>query len=332
MRIDHFKGQHVHHLVAAGLALLIGACSSSSGIHPDDREGSYPLWKVEGTSNTVWLLGSVHLLPKTSYPLPAAFDRAYQNSEVSVFEIDMSNMGPMEVMGLLGSAMLPPGTTLSDRLSEETLSMLEPRLDEVMSGLAGQLGDLSGDGEGLGGMMPGGVDDGMLREMLYRMEPWFLGFLVQSGEATAGAKDLVAGVDMHYTEMSKEDEKDLLGLESFSDQLGFFKAIAGDDPDAYLQSILMNKDTATGDFTTIVDAWESGDLTKLDAIVNGTLRDSPEFYQKLLVDRNENWMPRIERFLRSDKNHFVVVGAAHLVGKDGVVAMLRNKGYRVIRQ
>ncbi len=329
MRIDHFKGQHVHHLVAAGLALLIGACSSSSGIHPDDREGSYPLWKVEGTSNTVWLLGSVHLLPKTSYPLPAAFDRAYQNSEVSVFEIDMSNM---EVMGLLSSAMLPPGTTLSDRLSEETLSMLEPRLDEVMSGLAGQLGDLSGDGEGLGGMMPGGVDDGMLREMLYRMEPWFLGFLVQSGEATAGDKDLVAGVDMHYTEMSKEDEKDLLGLESFSDQLGFFKAIAGDDPDAYLQSILMNKDTATGDFTTIVDAWESGDLTKLDAIVNGTLRDSPEFYQKLLVDRNENWMPRIERFLRSDKNHFVVVGAAHLVGKDGVVAMLRNKGYRVIRQ
>lgn len=332
MSTDQLNRQRVHQLVVAGLALLISACSSS-GVHPDDRKGSYPLWKLETGSNTVWLLGSVHLLPKTSYPLPEAFDRAYENSSVSVFELDMSNVGPMEMMGLLGSAVLPPGTTLSDRLSEETMSMLEPRFDEVISGLEGQLGSMSGGG-GLSDMMPGGaeLDGGALRDMLFRMEPWFLGFLIQSAEASAGAEDVVAGVDMHYTERSKEDGKEILGLESFSDQLGFFKGMAGEDPDAYLQSILSGKDTATEDFMTIVDAWESGKLTELDRIVNGTLRDSPEFYQKLLVDRNENWMPRIERFARSGTNHFVVVGAAHLVGKDGVVAMLRKKGYRVIRQ
>ena len=331
MKLGSMKSrEYPGYFMAVGLAFLIGACSSS-GIHSDDRDGSYPLWKVEGPSNTVWLLGSVHLLPSTSYPLPEAFDRAYEDSDVSVFEVDMSNMGMMEIMGIFTSAMLPPGMTLSDRLSEETMQMLQPRLTEVFAALESQMGSMSAETEE---MIPGGgsLDPAMLREMVMRMEPWFLGFLIQSSEATGEAEDLVAGVDMHYTTRSTDDDKRVIGLESFSEQLGFFKSLAGDDPDEYLQSMLTSNDTATADFASIVSAWESSDLSKLDEIVNGTLRDAPELYQKLLVDRNENWMPKIERYLRSDKNHFVVVGAAHLVGKDGVVAMLREKGYRVVRQ
>ena len=320
-------------LSAAALALLIGACASS-GIHPDDASGSHPLWKIEGENNTVWLLGSVHMLPPNAFPLPSAFDQAFESTSVSVFEIDMSNIGMMEMMGLFSSMMLPPGQKLHDVLSPETMGLLEPRLGELTATFRDQMSGMSSDGDGAEslGALGGMLDASMMEDLILGMQPWFVGYIIQSSQASSSDLELGPGVDMHYTERSQEKEREILGLESMNDQLKLFKQMAGDDPDSYIQAMLEQQDTAAVGLGEIIEAWQAGDIEALDAIVNGALRSSHDMYQSFLVDRNENWIPHIERYARDDKDYFVVVGAAHLVGDDSVVSMLRKRGYRVVRQ
>ena len=274
------------------------------------------------------------MLPPNAFPLPTAFDQAFESTSVSVFEIDMSNIGMMEMMGLFSSMMLPPGQKLHDVLSPETMGLLEPRLGELTATFRDQMSGMSSDGDGAEslGALGGMLDASMMEDLILGMQPWFVGYIIQSSQASSSDLELGPGVDMHYTERSQEKEREILGLESMNDQLKLFKQMAGDDPDSYIQAMLEQQDTAAVGLGEIIEAWQAGDIEALDAIVNGALRSSPDMYQSFLVDRNENWIPHIERYARDDKDYFVVVGAAHLVGDDSVVSMLRKRGYRVVRQ
>ena len=313
----------------AVIPLVAVSCSSSS--EADDR-GKYPLWKVEGKQNTVWLLGSVHALPESAHPFPEAFDEAYRSSQNLVFEIDMSSMAMMQVIGLFTQAMLPAGQTLEDVLEPETMELLRPRLGKLLDGISGQLGDMSGMMPEGSAEMPLELDPEMMEGMLMRMQPWFIGFLIQSGEATREDYRPEYGVDLHYMTKAREDGKDVSGLESFDDQISVFRRLAGDDPDSYLMAILQQSDTVMTDIDAVVEAWKRGDLEELERLVSGELKKDPEVNRLLLTDRNENWIPHIERFLRDSENYLVVVGAGHLIGDNSVVELLRERGYRVVRQ
>jgi hypothetical protein len=82
----------------------------------------------------------------------------------------------------------------------------------------------------------------------------------------------------------------------------------------------------------LIRAWKGGELDRLETIVNSSFRDHPEVYQRLLVDRNARWIPKIEALLAGDVPALVIVGTGHLVGADSVVAMLGAKGYTVTQQ
>jgi len=96
-----------------------------------------------------------------------------------------------------------------------------------------------------------------------------------------------------------------------------------------LADTLKGLDTEIANVNKIVDAWKTGDAPAVERIMLADLKQDPAMYQRLLVQRNQSWLPKLEALFGRRGHAFVVVGAAHLVGPDGLVAMLKTKGYSV---
>jgi uncharacterized protein len=105
-----------------------------------------------------------------------------------------------------------------------------------------------------------------------------------------------------------------------------------DQQDKMLADTLKNLDTEKANVNKLADAWQAGDLLAVERIVLQDLKQDPQMYQRLLVERNRNWLPKLEALFARRGHAFVVVGAAHLVGPDGLLAMLKAKGYSVEQQ
>ena len=99
-----------------------------------------------------------------------------------------------------------------------------------------------------------------------------------------------------------------------------------------MKTTLQEIDTTTKDLAEMLRAWQTGDADKLEQLLNDASRKAPAIFKRLVGDRNRQWVPKIEEWLRGGNNAVVIVGAAHLVGKDGVVELLRKKGYKVTQQ
>lgn len=317
------------------VAILLSGCGSSAW---HDDPGTYPLWKVEGKGNTIWILGSVHMLPERAHPFPAAFDQAYEDADRLIFEVDLSATDPTALFGLMQSLMLPAGQTLEDVLSEETWEMLEPRLDDLVEGMMTMMSAAGGDagGEEMPGLPMGELDPDMIKEFmkpaLLRMKPWFIAFILQSQGAARDDYKAELGVDLFYMNRAKEDEKKISGLETFEQQLGFLEKTASGNEDEFLRAVLEQKSSEDDMLDKLVDAWMKGDLMKLDELMNASLKESPEIREILLLQRNRNWVPQIEDLLNDEENYLIVVGAGHLIGEGSVIDLLRKKGYKVTRR
>ncbi len=96
-----------------------------------------------------------------------------------------------------------------------------------------------------------------------------------------------------------------------------------------IQKTLLDAKELKQIFGKLIKAWRAGDSKALDKLANDDLRVYPEVYQKMLVGRNNNWFPKVKRFLKSAEKEFVLVGVAHLVSKDGLIEMLKSQGYKV---
>ena len=299
---------------------LIG-CSSSS---QSDDEGRYPLWKIEGKQNTVWILGSIHMLPERAHPLPKEFEEAYTKADRVVFEVnlDTKNMEGM-MMGMMSEAMLPMGETLEDVLKPETWELLEPRLDA----LAESVGEAIS--QQMGSNLP--INGGMVKTMLMQMEPWFVGVMLQQTEADMKDYKAELGVDLYYANKAKEDGKETSGLETIEDQMGFLKEMAGEDTDLFIRTMLEQVAPEADMFDNLVDAWLKGDLEGLEHQLNDSMKETPGMRDLLLVQRNKKWVPQIEDFLNDEEDYLVIVGAGHLVGDDSVIDLLRKRGVKVKR-
>ena len=112
-------------------------------------------------------------------------------------------------------------------------------------------------------------------------------------------------------------------------QISRFDTMTMAQQDRLLAETLKEIATETATVGKLVDAWNAGDVPTVERIVLAELKSDPMLYQRLLVERNKNWMPKIEALFARTGRALVVVGAAHLVGPDGVVAMLKAKGYTV---
>lgn len=137
------------------------------------------------------------------------------------------------------------------------------------------------------------------------------------------------GIDRYFFRKAKKERKETHGFETLEYQLGLFDGLPERVQEALLLQSLGDAELTEAAVDAVVKAWASGDLKRLDALLLQGMRDHPELYRALIVDRNLAWLPKIESYLAHHENYLVVVGAAHLAGRDGLIEMLKAKGYAV---
>lgn len=283
--------------------VLLLLCAFGLAARADD--GQHVFWEVAGRHNTVYLLGSIHVLHAADTALPPVTDAAYADAEKIVQELDLlaataAALSP-EVMAL---QLLPEGQTLPGVLGPA----LHARLHETAQ--------------------PLGLDTGFLS----RMQPWFVAILVSQLRMTRAGYSAQDGVDFQIARRAQRDGKPLIGLETVAEQLGFLAAMPMHEQLGFLTATL-DESAGAEELQAITAAWRRGDLQRLEALLHEGTRHAPSLFHRLIVERNQRWLPQLEQMLADPANDYlVVVGAAHMVGEQGVVELLRRKGYVIQRR
>ena len=260
------------------------------------------IWKISGPTGAVYLVGSVHLLTKDYYPLSPALDAAFKDSDLLVEEADLGELeAPASQLKLLTRGLLPGDQSLDAVLSPATYALVTRRVAAL----------------------------GMPIEPLKRFKPWMLALTLVELEWQKAGFDASLGLDRHFYDRAKVDGKIVQGLETIDFQLSLFDQMTKDEQDRMLAESLNDLDRVQASVLTLTNAWKAGDAATVERLVLDDVKDDPVMYERLLVDRNRNWLPTLDALLTRNGRAFVVVGAAHLVGPDGLLAMFRAKGYKV---
>jgi uncharacterized protein len=259
-------------------------------------------WKVTGRDTTVYLLGSVHLLTKDFYPLHAALESAYKDSDLLVEEVDIAEMtGPGAQMAMLQKGMQPSSTPIDKVLSPATFALLQKKATELNLPI----------------------------DALKQFKPWMIALTIEAMQWQKAGFDPQYGLDMHFYQQAKSDNKAVQGLETVEYQIARFDEMPQEMQDHLLSETLKEMDTEQQSMAKLIEAWRTGNAPAVERIVLKDLQQEPQLYQRLLVERNKNWMPKLDALFARRSPALVVVGAAHLVGPDGLLAMLKAKGYKV---
>ena len=264
------------------------------------------LWKVTGPrGGTVFLAGSLHLLASEYYPLAPAFDSAFAQADLLVEELDMGEMmASSSQMLMLQRGMMPAGQTLESVLTPQTMTAVKAKVTEM----------------------------GLPMAPLQLFKPWALALTLQGLEWQKAGFDPELGLDRHFYDLAKEKNLAVQGLESLDFQIAQFDGLSMPLQDKMLADTLKEMGTTQEAVGEMARAWKNGDAPAIERVVLRDLKSDPQMYQRLLVDRNKAWLPKLEALFSRPKPAFVVVGAAHLVGSDGLIAMLKAKGYTVVQQ
>lgn len=280
---------------------LITACAV---LLPASVFAQASVWQINKGDSKIYLAGTVHLLRQQDYPLPAAFDQAYEASQSLYFETDigaMSDMGMQQRM--LQQLTYQDGRTLSSELSAEAYAALS----EYAAGTGIPLAMLQT------------FKPGLLISTLSVMEFQKLGFTPQ-------------GVDAYFFSKAIAEGKPTGELETIDEQIAMLARMGeGYESEFVLYSIRDFAQLGTT-IESMVQAWRDGNTQLLLAeFVEPMLTETPDLYESLLVDRNNNWMPAIEAMFETQDTEFVLVGVAHLVGEHGLITMLQDKGYDIVQ-
>jgi uncharacterized protein YbaP (TraB family) len=168
---------------------------------------------------------------------------------------------------------------------------------------------------------------GMPLEPLRRFKPWALALMLLGIEWQNAGFDANLGLDKHFYDRARSEAKAVIGLETVAFQIARFDGLPMAQQDRLLAQTLKELDTQKAAVTTLANAWKAGDVGTIEQILLRDVKEEPQMYQRLIVERNRNWLPAIEALFDRRRPAFVVVGAAHLVGADGLLSMLRAKGY-----
>lgn len=260
------------------------------------------VWEVSSGEHQLFLGGTIHLLRAADFPLPAQFELAYDAADKIYFETDINAMNSISFQArMLQTLTYQDERTLQSVLNEEAYQALNQYAAS----------------SGLPLAMMQKFKPGLLIATLSVLEVQKLGFTPE-------------GVDMHFAARAAADGKPVGELESIETQLNYLATMGeGNESEFVLVSLADFEQTAEL-MEQMVVAWRAGDDDALsNYFVNDLKTRSPEVYQSLLVERNRNWLPLIEDMLKTPERELVLVGAAHLLGDDGLLALLAAGGYEV---
>jgi len=263
------------------------------------------IWKISDVDTTVYLFGTVHVLPPTLTWHSPALDKALEASKAVYFETDVEG-DPMvfrDIIQRLG--LYQPSEKLSDRLAPGDLELLKSALAKLELPLVA----------------------------IESMRPWYAGVVISEAVVRRAGYDVTSGVESVMRPAASAAGKQIRFLETIEQQMASFATLPEPVQIKFLTSGLAEIDTAADDLNALVKAWKAGDTDSLNKLlIDDDLGAIPEVYDALLKSRNANWAPEIDALMKSETGTFLVaVGAAHLIGKDSVIEMLKPMGHTAER-
>ena len=261
------------------------------------------LWRVQSKTNTVYVLGSIHFFKKEAYPLHQKIENAFDQSEVLVVEANVNDIAKLDIEKLVESAMYPDPETLERHVSAETYGLIKKETGRV----------------------------GIPLELINRQKPWFLALLLESLELLKLGFDPNYGIDKYFLSRATGKKK-IVELESLDYQIDLLSKFSDQEQELFLLYTVKDLRVLGQELDRLTQAWISGDAKGMESIMTrGFVEDSrmSSVYEKLILERNRSMASKIEEFLRNKEIYFAVVGAAHLVGNQGIIEILKGKGYLV---
>jgi len=263
------------------------------------------LWTVNSQSNKIYLLGSLHLLKPNAYPLAAAVEKAYADSRVIIFETDIAALQTPGVQAkLLELGIYPAEQNLLQNLDGNTRQQLEKKMSEI----------------------------GLPLEQFSRFKPWFVALTLTTLELQRMGYNPNYGIDVYFFNKASADGKEIGFLEPAEFQINLLGNMVEQDQYDFLSQTLNDLEVVNELAGDLVKSWKDGDADKLHELLSKSFKDYPHLHDRLLIQRNKNWVQQIEGAMRKNKNVLFVVGAGHLVGPESVVDLLKKKGYQVKQQ
>jgi uncharacterized protein YbaP (TraB family) len=295
---------HVHYDVGMRSLFLVLALVWA-GVAPAQSPRHF-LWKVEAPGGAVaYLLGSLHVLPESAYPLAPEINKAFMSSKTLVEELDMDEMNdPTQMMSALAKAMLTDGRTLDQIVAPETFAQVQKRAEKA----------------------------GLPMAAIQRMKPWLAAITLMAPTLQAAGFKAEFGVDRHFFERAKASGMPRRALETIGYQLDRFDQMSPKLQEDLLKATMDDLDMQVGGVEELARAWLTGNVEEMEKLALTSFTKSPDLDRLLLTERNQNWIPHVDACLKENAGCFIVVGAAHLVGPDGLPTLLAKKGYKVTQQ
>lgn len=242
----------------------------------------------------IYLGGSVHGLDSTDYPLPAAYNRAFDACSALVIEED-PNVSRRAAEKLYKSGFYPKGDSLKNHVDPRTYDYVRRVFATA----------------------------GVAESEIVKCKPWMLITMLWS-HGTNGL-----GIEAFLIGRARANHKPILGLETFREHAEVISGLSDKQAELVLLETFIPQAPGTHLHQQMLSAWRRGDADAIARLDHQTARDLPSFVERLVAERNRNWIPKIEGYLRDRRTYFVVAGAAHMGGPNGVIALLRTRGYRV---
>lgn len=258
------------------------------------------IWEVSDGDSKLYLLGSVHVASEEMYPLAPEIENAYSDSEGLVLEVVIDQINPFEMMGMM---MMKGSQTLKDVMDSVEYNNLKQMFDAL------------------------GVP-----EMSYiKLKPWAATLVLMQQEMAKSDFKQELGFDYYFLNRAREDSIDVFGLETVQEQLGAFDSLSNMHSE-FLKYSLKELENTKEMVDEMLIAWKNGDTNKINEIINmpsETTENYDKVVEVLLDKRNFKMQDKIEGYLEDNKQYFVVVGAGHLVGDNGLLKLLKDKKYKL---
>ncbi|MCP5093537.1 MAG: TraB/GumN family protein [Gammaproteobacteria bacterium] len=283
-------------------AILILLLIASWPAAADTEAHPVTLWRANGVSNSVYLLGSIHLLRAEDHPLPSVIDTAYEDAEVLIMELDMDDLDGAAAQQLFNQGgVLHDGTTLRDLMGEELYLKAETAARAIDIPL----------------------------DLLSQSEPWLAAITVEMMTLFRIGFNPALGIEMHMTSRAIDDGKPIEGLESIDEQMAFLDGLSLQAQREMLMQTLEDSASMATSIDEMIRAWRYGDTGFLESGLLESLAENEELNDALVTSRNRRWVSKIDDLLDEREDYLIIVGALHLVGDEGVPSLLANKGVEI---
>ena len=266
----------------------------------DDEHVS--LWEAKGDTNSIYLLGSLHMLRENDHPLPDVIEAAYQDAESIIMEVDMDDIDPMATMTLMTEeGLIQDGRTLKDWMGEDAWLRAESTAKKLDLPL----------------------------QMMSRVEPWYAAMTAELMLLSRIGFDANHGVESYFSNKASADNKTISGLETLTEQIGFLNGLSLPAQRDMLLSTLEESQHLEETMDELIVAWHAGDTDFFEQELLPQFEQHEELYKVIIVDRNSRWIEQIVELLDDDDDYLIVVGVAHLAGRHGVPKLLRDRGVTI---